>query len=89
MVLRCRIRAGTPSSPNTPVLMTNPTGTRAGLEKPSSRSQCETSNPGAMKSTSVARKAMGGKASEMFLRGRRRIIATAQESKTSASGDFG
>jgi hypothetical protein len=42
-----------------------------------------------MKSTSVAMKATGGKASEVFLRRTRMIVATAQENSTAASGDFG
>jgi hypothetical protein len=88
-MLRCRIKAGTPSNPNTPVLIANPTGKWAKPDRSSPRIQYETSNPGAMKRTSVAAKAMGGKASEMFPKGRRRIVATAQESNTSASGNLG
>src|SRR5215210_8909718 len=71
-----------------PVLITNPTGTTAGQVKSSARSQFETSNPGAVKSTSVAAKATGGKAADKSLRGGSRITAAAQESNTSASGDL-
>ena len=69
-VLRCRIRAGTPRSPKTPVLIANPTGTRASPDMSSLRSQCDRSNPGVVKRIIVAAKATGGKAPEMPLRGR-------------------
>ncbi len=88
-MLRCRIKAGTPSSPNTPVLITNPTGMWAKADRSSPRSHCDRRNPGAINRTSVAAKMMGGKASKTFLRGRSVIAATSQESNTSASGDFG
>ncbi len=71
-----------------PVLIANPTGTRAIPDMSSPTSQCDRSNPGAVKSTRVAAKATGGKAPERSLRGRSRITAAAQESKTSASGDL-
>src|SRR5215212_510115 len=58
-------------------------------DRSSPRSQCETSNPGAMKRMSVAAKATGANASEMFLRGRSRVAATAQESRARVSADFG
>ena len=71
-----------------PVLIANPTGTRVGPAMSSLRSQCDRSNPGAMKSTRVAAKATGGKATERSLRGRSRITAAALKSKTSASVDL-
>jgi len=70
------------------VLIANPTGTRAVPDMASLRSQCDRSNPGAVKSTRVAAKARGGKTPESSLRGRSRITATTHESKTRASGDL-
>src|SRR5829696_2677169 len=75
-------------SPKMPVLIANPTGTRAVPDMSSLRSQCDTSNPGAVKSTRVAAKARGGKAPESSLRGISRITAAAQESKTCVSSDL-
>src|SRR5215211_7476769 len=71
-----------------PVLIANPTGTRAVPDMSSLRNQCDSSNPGAVKSTRVAAKATRGKASERPLRGKSRITAAALKSKTSASGEF-
>jgi hypothetical protein len=52
------------------------------------RSQCDRSNPGAVKSTRVAANATGEKATERPPRGRSRITAAALKSKTSASVDL-
>ena len=71
-----------------PVLIANPTGTRAVPDMASLRSQCDRSNPGAVKSTRVAAKAREGKASERPLRGKSTITAAALKSTTSASGDL-
>jgi hypothetical protein len=71
-----------------PVLMANPTGIRTVPSMSSLRSQCDRSNPGAVKSTRVAAKARGGKAPKSSLRGRSRITAATHESITRASGDL-
>ena len=87
-MLRCKIRAGTPRSPKAPVLIANPTGTRAGQGMSSLRSQCDRSNPGARKRTRVAAKARRGNSPVMPLRGKSRISAAALESNTSVFGDL-
>ena len=87
-MLRCKIRAGTPRSPKTPVLIANPTGTRAGPGMSSLRSQSDRSNPGARKRTRVAAKARRWHSPETLLRGKSRITAAALKSNTSASGDL-